>query len=341
MGANAGTIAPVPDPVSASSADPRPAGAEEGPWTVRRLTRWMTAHFTRKGVDSPRVVADTLLANVLGCERMQLYMQPDHEPTEAERERLRGLVARASRHEPLQFLVGEWPFWGSVFEVGPATLIPRPATESLVEKAVALARDDAGLAGRPLSVVDACTGTGCIAVATMLGLRRSRREGGCRPLGESAAAAGAIAHRAVATELVPEAAALARRNIERHGLAAAIEVREGDLLGPLSSEPDASVDLLLANPPYVSDAEWDGLAPNVRDFEPATALRGGRDGLDLVRRLVADAARLVRPGGWMLVEIGHAQGESAPALVDRHAWDSVEVLKDHEGFRRVLVARRR
>jgi release factor glutamine methyltransferase len=91
----------------------------------------------------------------------------------------------------------------------------------------------------------------------------------------------------------------------------------------------------------VSDSEWDELAPNVRDFEPATALRGGRDGLDLVRRLIGPAARLVRPGGWLLVEIGHAQRESAPAVLDRAAWDSVEVLKDHEGFWRVLVAQRR
>jgi release factor glutamine methyltransferase len=330
----------VPDPVS----EPRTAvqGAEsgEGPWTVRRLTRWMTAHFSRRGVESPRVVADTLLANVLGCERMRLYMEPDREPSEAERERLRGLVARASRHEPLQYLVGEWPFWGSAFEVGPATLIPRPATESLVERAVGIARDDPSFVGKSLCLVDACTGTGCIAVATMLGLRRSRREGGCRPLGEAAGGAGGIAHRAIATELVPEAAELARRNIARHGLSGAIEVRDGDLLEPLATEPDASIDLLLANPPYVSDAEWDGLAPNVRDFEPATALRGGRDGLDLVRRLVAGAPRLVRPGGWMLVEIGHAQRESAPATLDRAAWDSIEVLKDHEGFWRVLVARR-
>ena len=333
----------MPDPVSVSP-NPEPAattgGGDEGPWTVRRLTRWMTAHFTRKGVESPRVVADTLLANVLGCERMRLYMEPDREPGEAERERLRALVARASRHEPLQYLVGEWPFWGSAFEVGPATLIPRPATESLVERAVAIARDDPSFAGKPLRIVDACTGTGCIAVATMLGLRRSRREGGCRPLGEAGAVT-TTAHRAIATELVPEAAELARRNVARHGLSEAIEVREGDLLDPLAGEPDASIDLLLANPPYVSDAEWDELAPNVRDFEPATALRGGRDGLDLVRRLVAAAPRLVRPGGWMLVEIGHAQRESAPATLDRSVWDSIEVLKDHEGFWRVLIARRR
>jgi len=345
-GVDAGRIAPVSEPRAIPAADAA-AAAADGPWTVRRLGRWMVAHFSRKGIDSPRVVADTLLATVLGCERMRLYMEPDREPSPGELARLRELVARAARHEPLQFLVGEWPFRGIPLEVGPSTLIPRPATETLVERAVELGRASLGDAAsgspRPLRIVDACTGTGCIAIALARELAAGQRRG-CRPLGgadpDAPAAIVGPPVRVVATELVPEAAALARRNIARHGLAGAIEVREGDLLAPLADEPDGSIDLLVANPPYVSDAEWEELEPIVRDHEPATALRGGRDGLDLVRRLVADAPRLLRPGGWLLVEIGHAGRDAALGLVAGPSWNDAEVRKDHEDFWRTLVARR-
>ena len=117
-------------------------------WTTRRLVRWMDGHLAQKGIDSPRVCAEMLLSHVLGCERMRLYMEADRPASPEELDRLRALVVRAGRHEPVQYLVGEGWFWSKRFAVGPATLIPRPATEHLVEEAVVALRA-AAAAGAP------------------------------------------------------------------------------------------------------------------------------------------------------------------------------------------------
>lgn len=302
-------------------------------------------------MDAPGLCADLLLGHVLGCDRMSLYMHADRPASPDELARLRALVRRAGDHEPVQYLVGKWGFHGIELELDPSTLIPRPCTETLVEAALAHLRERGLLeptAERPVRALDLCTGSGCIAIALARGVSAARR--GRRALAWSAAgtqqgsdggdAAPSVPPVSViATEIVPAAAELARRNVSRLGLSAAVDVRVGDLdAGISASDIGEGFDVVCANPPYVTSAEWEGLDRNVREYEPRSALDGGHDGLDIVRRLVARAPALLSAGGALLCEIGAAQGDGAMALARAAGFADASVLTDHEGLPRVLRA---
>lgn len=284
---------------------------------------------------------------------MSLYMQADRPASPQELAELRALVRRAGDHEPVQYLVGKWGFHGIELELDPSTLIPRPCTETLVEAALAHLRERGLLepsAERPVRALDLCTGSGCIAIALARGVsaaRRGRRalawtaEGSHRPgAGVEEAAPPVQPVSVIATDIVPAAADLARRNVARLGLLAAVDVRTGDLDAGLSeSDIGEGFDIVCANPPYVTSAEWEGLDRNVREYEPRSALDGGPDGLDVVRRLVARAPALLSAGGALLCEIGAAQGDDALALARMAGFPDASVLTDHEGLPRVLRAR--
>lgn len=302
----------------------------DGPWTTRRLLQWITAFLGEKSIDSPRVCAEMLLSHVFGCERTRLYMEVDRPASTTELARLRELVKRAGAHEPVQYLVGETWFHARPFFVDRSTLIPRPATETMVELAVAWARARGG----SVRALDLCTGSGCVAVSVVAALVTPRRGTGEPPVTPVEATA-------VATDLIPAAIDLAARNAERHGVAARVAFRAGDLFEPLRADEAASFDLVLANPPYVSDAEFAQCEPNVRDHEPATALRGGPDGLRVITPLVRGAAGWLKPGGRLLVEIAASQGAAVRRLAES-CGDLVfrSIEKDHEGLDRVLVADR-
>ncbi|MSR69501.1 MAG: peptide chain release factor N(5)-glutamine methyltransferase [Phycisphaerales bacterium] len=329
-------------------------------WTVRRLRLWVKDYLASRCVESPMVCADLLIGHVLKCDRVRLYMDVERVALTSELEQLRALVQRAGRHEPVQYLVGTWSFFGCELEVAPSTLIPRPATEALVSEAIdrlrAVAASSAASsaaskeAETPLRIADLCTGTGCIAIAIGRALLASRA--GRRQLAwQGVAPADPVepvdepAHRQVeifATECVSAAAELAKRNVAAHSLGAIIHVEEGDLDAPFSGRSfENSFDLVCANPPYISDAEWADLAKNVRDYEPASALRGGCDGLDFVRRIIAGASGWLKPGGSLLVEISASQGEPALALACEARLVDVKILLDLEGHPRVLAARAR
>ena len=332
----------------------------DDPWTTRRLLTWIREHLAERDVDSPRVCAEMLVAKAIGAERLRLYMEPDRLATDAERGLLRDWVRRASTHEPVQYLVGEAWFHGLRLEVDSSTLIPRPATETLVEVAAArLGRPD-----RPVRVLEPCTGTGCVAVALLRLLDRPHRAAsrlreadeavradvarlmaaaGGDPTemtsgaedAEIAVLPGELAT-VVATELVPAAAGLAGRNIAAHGLGDRAEVRVGSLYEPLHERDRERFDLIVSNPPYVSDAEYAACPPNVKDHEPATALRGGPDGLDLVRPLIADAKKWLRPGGAIAIEIQYDQARTVRKLLEDAGFGDVQVRRDFEDHERVV-----
>lgn len=286
--------------------------------------------FSSKGLDSPRLLAEMLLAHVVGCDRLRLYTDPDRPASDLEREQLRDLVARALRHEPVQYLVGHAWFFGLKIKVDRRVLIPRPATETIVEHVlqdVRARRGQDAARGEGLLLGDVCTGSGCIAVALAKRLREAR---------------------VVACDLSEDALTLARENAQEHDVADRLDLLRGDLLEPLLDFPATrsagSLDYLVANPPYIPDDEWEAVAPNVRDHEPHGALRGGADGLDLVRRLLTEhggAAKRLRAGGLLLIEVADSKAETARELVQGQAGlGDVLVLKDFEGLARVVVARR-
>ncbi|MCH2161128.1 MAG: peptide chain release factor N(5)-glutamine methyltransferase [Phycisphaerales bacterium] len=324
-------------------------------WTTRLLLEWIGSHLGANDVDSPRPCAELLVSAAIGCDRLRLYMEPERIASDAERNVLRDWVTRAAGHEPVQYLVGEAWFHGRQYEVDPSTLIPRPSTELLVEHAV-----DALAGITAPRFLEIGTGTGCVTTAILDALDRptraeSRRraaaiadglvfEAGDRESGDGHGVEDGEADvnraSAVAVELVPGAVALAERNFSRHGFADRVSLLQGSLYEPLEPSDRGTFDLLVSNPPYVSDVEWTRCAENVRGHEPESALRGGPDGLAVIRPLLAEAASVVRAGGVVAIEIQYDQGEAVQQLFLDSGLDTVSVHADHEGHERVVVGRR-
>jgi release factor glutamine methyltransferase len=299
----------------------------QDPWTTRRLLAWMAEAFTKKGLDSPRLMAELLLAHVIGCERLRLYMDADRPAAPLERDRLRELVQRALSHEPVQYLVGEAWFFSLPFQVDRRVLVPRPATETIVQHILQHARAEPGFGGKTgegVVIADICTGSGCIAVALAKNLPGAR---------------------VAATDISADALEVARANAQRHGVADRIDVLLGDLLAPLDECPatrgKGTLHYLASNPPYIPDHEWEAVPPNVKGFEPAAALRGGVDGLDFVRPLIEHGPAHVRVGGLILIETADSTAAAALELLRaRPEIEHAEVIDDFEGLPRVVVGRR-
>lgn len=282
-------------------------------WTTRKLLEWLRGALKDKGVDDARLCAELLVAHVIGCERLRLYMEADRPATPDELTRLRDLAKRALNQEPVQYLVGEWSFYGITLKTDKRALIPRPESQTLVDQAVAAIKD---IEGRPPLVADVCTGSGCIAIAI------------------ASQAGNASVH---ATDIDADALALARENIERTKLADRITTFEGDLLAALPE--GQQYDVIVANPPYIPDDEWEAVAPNVKDHEPTHALRGGVDGLDVVRRLIETAANRLQPGGLLAIEVASARAAEAMELVSADArYDQPRIVRDFAGRQRVIAA---
>jgi release factor glutamine methyltransferase len=282
-------------------------------WTIGSLLNWTEKFFAQKGVESPRLDAQVLLAHVMGCKRIDLYARSTDEAPETERVRFRELVRRRVDGCPVAYLVGTKEFYLLPFEVTPAVLIPRPATEALVLAALERLR--------PLAaprVLDVGTGTGCIAISIAK---------------QNAAAT------VVATDVSTDALAVARRNAERHGVARRVAFVESDLFAGLT--PESTFDLILSNPPYVRTGELAGLAADVREHEPRQALDGGPDGFSVIDRLLADAPAHLSSGGWLLAEIGADQGDGMlTRLRETAGLADVQIVPDRDGHARVAVARR-
>jgi len=283
-----------------------------GPWTTRRLLAWTSEYFAHKGVDSPRLAAEMLLAHVLGVPRLKLFMDPDRPASELERAAFRGLVERAAAQEPVDYLVGEAPFFSMMLTVTPAVLIPRPSTETLVEHVVQHSRRTPGFSS-PL-IFEIGTGSGAVAVALAKHIR------GCH---------------VVATDMSGEALAVAQYNAQRQGVTDRVDFVEGDLLEALAGNQQCQY--LVSNPPYISDAEWAQVASNVKDYEPHEALRGGVDGLKFIRMIMAGAHDHVAQPGQLVLEVAASQKDVVLKMAQEQAFTNTHVLVDHERLPRVLV----
>jgi release factor glutamine methyltransferase len=283
-------------------------------WTTRKLLDWIAQAFADRDLDSPRLSAEILVSHILQCDRLRLYMDPDRPAAPDEREALRTLVKRALAHEPIQYLTGTAWFFGLPFHSDKRALIPRPSTETIVEQVLQHARrSDAG----PMrSIADLCTGSGCVAIALAKNLPEAR---------------------IIATDLSEDALELAKENADRHAVADRIDFRQGHLLEPLAAE---TFDAITANPPYIPDHEWAAIEPNVKDHEPHLALKGGPEGLDLVRPLLESVKTHLRPGGWAVVETAACHARDAAAIAERAGLTNIAVLQDHESLDRVIAAQR-
>lgn len=259
------------------------------PTTTRQeALRHLRTSFAAAGIDSPALDARLLLLAALGIAGAELAATPAEPLGEAGSKHLAAFAARRLDREPVARILGEREFWGLPFRLSPATLEPRPDTETLVEAVLKTLRAQ-GRADAPLAIVDVGTGTGCILLALLHELPQATGLG---------------------IDRVLEAAQTARGNAERLGLAA----RAHFIVGNWSTAAAGPVDVLVSNPPYIESAVIPGLAPEVRQYDPLLALDGGRDGLDAYRALAADAPRLLAPGGLAALEVGEGQDGAVAGL---------------------------
>ena len=279
-------------------------------WTVLDLLRWTTDHFASRGIDTPRLDAEVLLAYALECDRLRLYVEYEKPVEEPDRARFRALVQRrADERIPVALLTGTREFWSLSFEVTPDVLVPRPETETLVTAALERLPD----AEAELRVLDVGTGSGAVALA--LATERPKAQ-------------------VVATDLSGAALAVAGRNAERLGLADRVAFAEGDLFEPLAGE---RFDLVISNPPYIGRGEADSLAPELR-HEPESALYAGADGLEVLRRLVAEASDHLEAGGVLALEIDPRQAPALLQLCTDAGLRDVRVHRDLAGRERAVSA---
>jgi release factor glutamine methyltransferase len=268
-------------------------------WTTLGVLDWTTQRFSEAGIAAARLEAQILLAHVLGCSRVQLYTGFDKPLGEAELAGYRGLIKRRLAGESVSYLVGETEFWGLPFHVDASVLVPRPDTETVIE-VVRAARPDRVA---PCRILDLCTGSGVIAVS----------------LAKEYPAA-----QVVATEISPAAAAIARKNAARNGVADRVDVREGDLFAPVSGE---RFEIIAANPPYIASAVVPTLSAEIRR-EPVIALDGGRDGLVFYDRIGAEARAHLTDGGVLIVEHGYDQAEAVRARLVAAGLSGVTLVHD-------------
>ena len=294
-----------------AAAEPeRPQGEERAsePWTIARVLKWAADDFRKRQNPSPRLDAELLLAHALESDRIRLVLDSERQLGDAELGRYRELIRRRRSGEPIAYILGRREFYGLSFAVDRRGLVPRPDTEPLVEVALerTRARSMHGVA------LDLCTGTGCVAIAFAK----------ARPT-----------WRVTATEVALETAELAWENVRRLGVTFSVAVAVGDLFAPVAGR---RFDLVVANPPYIPSGEIAGLDADVRNFEPRRALDGGADGLDLVRRVIAEAGAHLTPDGVLAVEIGHDQGARTRELFERAGFREVAVRRDYGGRDRIV-----
>lgn len=292
---------------------------------VRAALKNGIAQLRDAHVPSFTLAAELLLLHALGRNRTWIYSHPEEEISPLASQQYFSLIARRAAGEPTQHLTGKQEFWGLEFEVTPDVLIPRPETEHVIEVALdrlALRELRAGrkqtLTGEGLQIADIGAGSGCIAIALAKELP------------------GVTIH---ATDISPAALAVAKRNAVRHSVSDQIHFLESNLLDGVSHSP-RSFDLIASNPPYIGHREAATLMREVRDHEPEIALFGGEEGYELYADLITQAAAHLKPGGLLVLELGHNSLPAVQPLLDVLTWTNVAVTNDLAGIPRVIAAER-
>jgi release factor glutamine methyltransferase len=284
---------------------------------LKALVQVASERLLAAGVDSPRLDAELLLAFATGLIRERL-LTDSIIIDQTSRERYAAMIEQRAARMPLAYIVGTREFYSLRLEVSLEVLIPRPETETLVTAALAYI-DERSVWVPRFKVFDLGTGSGAIALAI---------------------AANAPRTRIVASDISPAALALAARNAERLGLASQVEFRRADCWDVTDDgAPLGRFDLVVSNPPYISETEIDSLPAEIRDFEPRVALAGGPDGLAFYRRIAVDSGRHLTWGGALMVEVGHGQATEVAAIFRDAGFDEITLFDDLAGIRRVVVAR--
>ena len=278
-------------------------------WDIKRLIKWSAEYLKKRGIDAPRLTSELLLASALNCSRLELYLHYDKPLKQEELSAFKVLLKRRLAHEPLPYILGEKEFFSLRFKVTPATFIPRPETERLVEVAVEIIKG--GHFSQPY-ILD--WGTGCGAIAICLAKELSG------------------AH-IIATDISKEALECAKQNARLHKVSIAL-IKSRDL----GCFKEGYLHFIVSNPPYIRTATLNKLAPEIKDYEPRYALDGGPDGLKYISYLINQCPRYIRKGGWLIMEIGYDQKEDIERLIP-NSYDPPLFFKDYTGHTRVIALR--
>ena len=281
-------------------------------WTIGRILKWTEDYFAQKGIENPRLDAEVLLSHVLQKQRIYLYVHFDEPLQAAELAAFREMIKKRIAHVPVAYILGEKEFMGLTFKVTEATLVPRPDTEILVQAGVDRLRQ---LGRSNPRIADIGTGTGAVGLSVLNFVKDAVLD---------------------TVDISPAARAVAEENAESFGLKERANFFTGDLLAPLAGQNYTAI---LSNPPYIPAKDIEGLAADVRNSEPHTALDGGEDGLDFYRRLCSEAPAMLAAGGFMAFEVGIDQAGDVARLAEENPLICrTEILKDYAGIERVVVA---
>jgi release factor glutamine methyltransferase len=262
------------------------------------------------GSGNAKRAVEELAAHVVGCKPLEIYFRT---VTSEQQAKLEKLIVRAEQGEPIQYIIGHVDFRGLEIHCDRRALIPRPETEQLVEQILQAVQRSEVRSQKSVQIADIGTGTGCIALALLSELPNAEATG---------------------IDISSDALALARENAERLGLSDRFQTLENNLLTGLEEN---SLDIVISNPPYIVSEVWKTLEPAVKDHEPQLALDGGEDGLDLIRPLVEQAARVLKPGGGLFLEIGYDQGSAVFQCLENAGFQNVKVQKDLAGLDRIVT----
>jgi len=279
--------------------------------TIQNALAEATDELARSDLKQARLEASSLLSQVMNQDRTFLLAHPEHVLDPDLLVMFQSLVLRRAAGEPLQYIAGHQGFFKLDFEVTPDVLIPRPESEAIVEVALELLPKD-----RPSRIADIGTGSGCLAISILHELRNAR---------------------GIAIDVSPAALKIARSNAQRHGVIDRLQLIESDLFSAVAA--DEQFNLIVSNPPYVPDDDIDSLQREVR-YEPRSALAGGSDGLDVIRRLLREALPRIQTGGQMVFEFGFGQEKLLLDLLDLKRWNLMEARKDLQGIPRIMVLQR-
>jgi release factor glutamine methyltransferase len=282
-------------------------------WTIIKLVQWATTYFDTHDIDSPRATAEILLSHVLNTRRIDLYLRYDQPLTPDELERFKALIKRRMNREPVAYILGCKEFWSMGLHITRDVLIPRPETECLVEKSLEMLAMDANMKSKLILEL----GTGCGAVILALASENPR-------------------HSYWATDISINAIRIARQNAMQNDLNGKIHFIAGDWFAPLGSKTGV-FDLIVSNPPYIKSGDLAQLQPEIHAYEPLLALDGAADGLHCLRHIIQSAYRFLKPGGALILEIGHDQKASLKQMIaECGEYEGVSFYQDYSGYDRIL-----
>ena len=287
--------------------------------TIRNILKSAIAKLKKSEIEFPEINADTLLAYILSCDRANLYTNPDDLINDSDICKYNELIHKRASHVPLQYITKRVEFMSLDFVVDEGVLIPRPETEILVE-AVIKKTDNKLYHDRIITIIDIGTGSGNIAVSLAKNISNVK---------------------IYASDISREALTVANENVLRHDVTDQIHLLHGNVFEAFSSNvKKGQVDFIVSNPPYVSKSESKNLEPELIDHEPLLALIGGEDGLFFYKQIIKDAADWIKPGGYLIIEIGETQANSIIKLMQNELhYDEIEIINDLQGKERIISAK--